>query len=153
MPPRPLLAPEYLHSLPVPNTPLTPYTLQGPLYAAYTPSGSQVPTLPASPQCILTPPHPQEPHCPLMPPIPLLAPEYLHSLLVPNTPLTPLTQYLPVLPNGPDTPTLLGAPNAPLCHLYPFWALSTYTPCQPHNTPSTPPDTPTPLVFYQSLCN
>ena len=67
---------------------------------------------------------------PLMPPIPLLAPEYLHSLPAPNTPLTPL-----------------GASNVPLYHLYPFWLLSTYTPSQPQYTPDTPmPLTvPTPL--------
>ena len=31
----------------------------------------------------------------------------------------------------PDTPTPLEDSNAPLCYLYPFWLLSTYTPCQP----------------------
>ena len=49
--------------------------------------------------------------------IPLLAPEYLESLPVPNTPLTPLHPQ-----NGLPTPLhLLGTPNAPI----PFWPLST----------------------------
>ena len=56
-----LLAPEYLESLPAPNRPLIPYTLDAPKNpptaletpnspdVSYTPSGSWVPTVPASP--------------------------------------------------------------------------------------------------------
>ena len=68
--------PEYLHSLPAPNTPLTPhnspqhpYETPMPPHATYTPSGPWVPTLPASPNKPLTPPY-----------IPLMAQHALHSL-------------------------------------------------------------------------
>ena len=71
MQPIPLLAPEYLHFLSVPNTLLTP------LHPV---------TPPNSPQHSLTPTPPRSPQYPLMPPIPLLAPEYLHSLPAPIHP-------------------------------------------------------------------
>ena len=52
----------------------------------------------------------------------LLDPEYLHSLPSPNTPLTPPTPLMPQCPlMAPNIPTPLEVPNAPLCHLYPFW--------------------------------
>ena len=104
-------------------------------YATYTLSGPWVPTLPTTAihpwhpyisWCPLTAPTPhRSPQCPLMPHIPLLATEYLHSPASLNTPLHPWCPLTP--PNGHPTP--LEAPNAPLCHLYPFWPLSTYTPC------------------------
>ena len=45
-----------------------------------------------------TPTPPRSPNA-LIPPIPLLAPEYLHSMPAPNAPLTPLTPWQ--LPNSP----------------------------------------------------
>ena len=57
---------------------------------------------------LMAPQHPYEPpQWPLIPPIPLLAPEYLHSLPAPNTPLTPL-DALQHPPNSSQHP--LGAP-------------------------------------------
>ena len=102
--------PEYLHSLPASHASLTPYTPSQlpippdgsliPLHLLRTPdttdthAGTSLPTLPASPQCT-----PDTPTCLIMPPIPLLAPQYLHSLPVPKcTPNTPYT------PDGPNTP-------------------------------------------------
>ena len=87
------------------------------------------------------------PEFPLMPPISHLAPEYLHSLLAPQyTPDTPYTLMPPWCPlMAHDTPMPPRSPNAPLCHLYPFWPQSTYTSCQLHNTPltlTTSPDVP-----------
>ena len=84
---------------------------------------------------------PRSPQCPLMLPLPLLAPEYQHSLPAPNTPLTP--------PNATTPLTHSSSPQCPWCHLYPCWSLNTYTPCQPPNEPLTPlhplmaPNTPT----------
>ena len=68
-----------------------------------------------------------------MPPISLLAPEYIHSLPAPQ--LTPDTTIM--APQHLLHP--LGDPQCPLCYLYPFWPLSTYTPCQPPNTPHDAP--------------
>ena len=65
MPPIPLLAPEYLHSLPAPNAPWHPYTPYAPPDATYTPGGSWAPTIPASPQC--TPDTPYTPDGPQSP--------------------------------------------------------------------------------------
>ena len=81
----------------------------------------------------MAPTPPRRPPMPLMLLIPLLAPEYLHSLPA---------QYTPDTPNGPYTP--LGDPKYPLCYLYPFWPLNTYIPCQPQYTPTplTPPNGP-----------
>ena len=62
-------------------------------------------------------------------PIPLLAPKYLHSL--------PAPQYTPDIPWTSPTPTPSRSSQCPLCHLYPS-GLSTYTPCQPPNTPLIP---------------
>ena len=76
MPPIPMLAPEYLHSLPAPNcTPDTPTPL-------------------TAPDTLLTP---YTSKSPLMTPIPMLAPEYIHSLSDPQcTPCQPLdTPYTP----------------------------------------------------------
>ena len=85
------------------------------------------PNAPLTPLHSLTPPTAcytlGDPQCPLMLPIPLLAPEYLHSLPAPILPLHPLM--------APIATTPLGYPNAPFCYLYPFWPLSTYTPWQP----------------------
>ena len=61
-----------------------------------------------------------------------------HPQCIPHTlhPLTPIHPWLPWCPpNGPNTPM---SPQCPFCHLYPFWPLSTYTPCQPQYTPDTP---------------
>ena len=63
--PIPLLAPEYLHSLPAPKTPLHPLL---------------APNIPIPPR---------RPQMPLMLPIALLAPEYLHSLSAHPYTLTP----------------------------------------------------------------
>ena len=74
-------------------------------------------------------------------PIPLLVPEYIESLLAPNTPLMPpdTTQMAPTPPRSPQ---------CSLMPLYPFWFLSTESLLAP-NTPLMPPDTtqmaPTPL--------
>ena len=116
MPPIPLLAPEYLQSLPAPSTSLTPPDAPK---MAPTPIGTPKCSLmslypfwplsnysPCQPQ--YTPNTPKQPSTPLeapmplMPPIPLLAPEYLQSLPVPNTPLTPPTPCHPQ--NGPPIP-------------------------------------------------
>ena len=62
-----------------------------------------------------------------------------NTFLTPPTPLTPC--WCPLM--APDTPcTPWETPNALISYLYPFWLLSTYTPCQPQYTP----DTPTPLT-------
>ena len=80
VPPISLLAPEYLHSLPDPNTPLHPLT---------TPNTPLILSKP-----LMVSKHAPDTAAPsrslLMPPISLLAPEYLHSLPDPNTPLHPL---------------------------------------------------------------
>ena len=83
-----------------------------------------------TPNSPLTPP--RSPQCPLMPPIPLLAPEYLHSLPAPIHPWHP---------NAPYTPR---NPHVPCCHLYSFWPTSTYIPCQPpiHPWPPMPLEAP-----------
>ena len=69
----------------------------------------------------------------------------------PNAPLTPPTPLDTLMP--PMAPWHPRSTQCPLCHLYPFWPLSTYTPCQPPiqpdtsctpDTPLMPPDTPTP---------
>ena len=80
MPPIPLLAPEYLHSLPAPNAPLKPPTpltapnSSAPLWATWCHlyhAGPWVPTLPDSPQCPLTAPTPSDtPFTQLEPPMP-----------------------------------------------------------------------------------
>ena len=143
-----------LHPLMTLIPPNSPWCPQLPLgapnapYATYTPSGPWVPTFPASPKYTLTPPDaptpPNSPNTPrslpmpLMPPIPLLAPEYLHFLPAPIHPWHPYTLWCPLM-----APTPLEAPNDPLCHLYPFWHLITYTPCQ---SPNAPPDTLHPLT-------
>ena len=77
MPPIPLLAPEYLQSLPAPNTPLTP---------------------PDAPKTAPTPP--RNPTMPPDAPIPLLAPEYLQSCQPQYTPYIPSHHH-----NGPNTST------------------------------------------------
>ena len=56
--PIPLLAPEYLESLPAPNTPLHPLETPNAPDAPYTPSGPWVPKVPASPQYTMTSPTP-----------------------------------------------------------------------------------------------
>ena len=94
--PTPLVAPEYLESLPAPNTPLTP------------PDAPDTPKWP--------PTTPRSPQCPLYPFWPL-------STLSPCQP--PIHPWHPLHPWCPDTPkwfpTPLGAPSAPWCPLYPFW--------------------------------
>ena len=141
MSPIPLLATEYLHCLPDPihpwhpihpwcpwwpPTPQPPRSLLMPPYVTYTPSGTWVPTLPASPPntpqhllhpLTLTPCNgPKTPIPSRSPQIPpyvtstLLAPEYLHSLPAPIHPNTP-TPLMPLM--VPNSPTPLGAPNAP----------------------------------------
>ena len=92
---------------------------------------------------VMSPQHPLHPHethnAPFMLPIPLLAPEYLHSLLAPNTPLT--------LSAPPDTPLM--ALNIP--YETPIPPYATYSPSGPW-VPTLPaslpytPDTPTPLL-------
>ena len=117
MPPIPLLAAVYLHSLPAPNAPLT---------AQVSLDCSSFP---------LTPPIlPRSLQCPLMPPIPLLAPEHLHSLPAPQcTPNSPQSHWWPL------TPYTLGAP---LCHIYPCWPLSTLHSMSAPNASLTPPTLP-----------
>ena len=61
---------------------------------------------------LVAPTPPRSPTFPLMQPIPLLAPEYLHSLLAPNTLLTPLHPWHPLM-----SPTTLTSPRSPLCPL------------------------------------
>ena len=148
-PPTPLLLlypywPEYLHSLLAPQC--TPDTLCTPWQPPIHPDG---------------PWHPYTPKRPLILPIPMLAPEYLHSLPAPNAPLTPLqplrahwfhlypcwylSAYIPCQPlmhswhpltppmasNFPDVLTSLHPLGVPWFHLYPCWPLISYTPCQP----------------------
>ena len=76
---------------------------------------------------------------PLMPPIPLLAYEYPYThCQPPNTPLKPHTPSdCPLMSLHP-----LGAPNAPLCHLYPSGQWEPTLPLSPYTslTPPTPPD-------------
>ena len=102
--PIPLLAPEYLESCQLPNTPLTPLhpdVPHTPKMAPYTPyESSNAPDAP----------------------IPLLAPEYLESLSAPNTPWHPYTPHAPWhSQNDPYTPTPPRSLQCPLMPLYPFW--------------------------------
>ena len=116
-------------------------------YATYTPSDLWVPTLPASlPIHPWHPLHPWYPWCPQHPETPM--PPYATN--------TPSGSWVSTLPASPqyihDTPTplppqhslhLLGAPNSPLCYLYPFWPEYLHSLPAP-NTPlthPTPPDT------------
>ena len=66
-----------------------------------------------------------------------MAPEYLHYASLPSASLTPLAA-----PNSPDSPLTPYPLGSPWCHLYPYWPLCTYTPCQPpmHPDTSIPPD-------------
>ena len=96
------------------------------------------PMHPWHPYTSLTPPgHPQ---CPLMPPIPLLAPEYLHSLPAPQyTPDIPHTLDTPKQPMMPPTP--LGDPSAPTYSPSGPWVLTLPAPIHPWH-PLTAPDAP-----------
>ena len=130
MPPILLLAPEYLHSLAAPNTPLTSLIPPNDPLMPYTPKSLQYPL------CHLYHFWPLSTYISCQPP--------MHPSPPDGT-------------NAPDTPTPPKSPQYPLCYLYPFWPLSTYTPCQPPIHPLMAPQhalTPLQLlVFYLSLCN
>ena len=88
--------------------------------------------------------HPWQPPVPPDYPIPMLAPEHLHSLSVPNAPLTcptcldgPNTLWWPNIPDIPNALVPHRNPQCPLMPLYPCCPLSLYTPCQPQCTPNT----------------
>ena len=110
-------------------------------WALSPPAISNVPCTPQWPQC----PHiPYTPYVPLMPPIPLLAPEYLHSLPAPNAPLTPsIPLTAPILADSPkcspDTPTPPRSPPMPHNTTYnPAGPWAPALPASPQCTPDSP---------------
>ena len=149
MSPIPLLVYGYLHSLPASNTPLTPpipltplmapnslLTLPTPPRSLQCPLMQPIPFWPLSTYTLSQPPihplvppngpntpnTPRRPQCPLCHLYPFWPLSTYTPCQPPNTPLTPLTPLMS--PNAslmaPAPLHPIGAPNAPLCYLYPF---------------------------------
>ena len=118
-----------------------------------TPSPLAIPNTPYTPWCPLTASTPLgDTQCPCILPIPLLAPEYLHSLPAPIHHWHPYTLRHPMLLMTPTTPTPLGAPQCPLMPPIPLLVVNCYYFATDHL------HTVKMLIFYRhfqlsSLCN
>ena len=162
MPPIPLLAYEYLHSLPAPIDPWHPYTLI-PLMAIYTPYQPQytpdtpTPLIPLTAPTLPTPP--RRPPMPLMLPIPLLALSTYTPCQPPNTPLTPptpprrslMSHHATYTPSGLWIPTLPASPKYIPDTLHPLIPLKAHNTPHPLGDPQCPIMPPIPLLAYEYL--
>ena len=159
--PRPQRSPQMLpYATYSPFGPWVPTPSTSPQYIPwhpYTPDSPNIPNTPRSPQCHLYHFWPLSTYTACQPPIhhwyptpPCWSPTLPRS---PNTSSGPWVATLcqpPVHLLHPLIPLMalqhplhsLVDPNGPLCHLYPFWPLSTYTPCQPPIHPLMPCSTP-----------
>ena len=146
----PLLAPQYLQSLPAPwCTPDSPYTPWWPQHPLTTLHPLRAPWCHLYPYCHLSTYTPARP--PMHHSHPLTAPQSSwwcqHPLTPPTTPRSPMLPPIPCWPLSSYTPCQPPMHpwhplRAPWCHLYPYCHLSTYNPARPpmhHSHPLTAP--------------